>query len=83
MMLIPAALRIFLSREPADMRRSFTGLCGMVRDGLHADRLSGHLYCFRNKRGDKPKASIPSRWKDLPPLQPASQPKTTATVGTG
>jgi transposase len=53
MVLIPASVRIFLSREHADMRRSFTGLSGMVRDGLHADPLSGHLYCFRNKRGDK------------------------------
>ena len=53
MILIPAAVRIFLAREPADMRRSFTGLCGLVRDSLGADPLSGHLYCFRNKRGDK------------------------------
>lgn len=53
MILAPAAVRIFLAREPADMRRSFTGLCGLVRDGLGADPLSGGLYCFRNKRGDK------------------------------
>ena len=53
MILAPAAVRIFLAREPADMRRSFTGLCGMVRDGLGADPLSGYLYGFRNKRGDK------------------------------
>ena len=53
MILTPAAVRIFLAREPADMRRSFNGLCGMVREHLSADPLSGHLYCFRNKRGDK------------------------------
>lgn len=53
MVLIPASVRIFLAREPADMRRSFTGLCGLVRDQLGADPLSGYLYCFRNKRGDK------------------------------
>ena len=53
MVLIPASIRIFLAREPADMRRSFTGLCGLIRDQLGADPLSGHLYCFRNKRGDK------------------------------
>jgi transposase len=53
MVLLPSSIRIFLAREPADMRRSFTGLCGMVRDQLGADPLSGHLYCFRNKRGDK------------------------------
>lgn len=53
MILAPGAVRIFLAREPADMRRSFTGLSGMVRDGMGADPLSGHLYCFRNKRGDK------------------------------
>lgn len=53
MVLIPASVRIFLAREPADMRRSFTGLSGLVREGLQADPLSGHLYCFRNKRADK------------------------------
>jgi transposase len=53
MVLIPSSIRIFLAREPADMRRSFTGLCGLVRDQLGADPCSGHLYCFRNKREDK------------------------------
>ena len=63
MVLIPASVRIFLSREPADMRRSFTGLCGMVREGLRADPLSGHLYCFRNKRGDKLKTRTCACWR--------------------
>jgi transposase len=53
MILVPAAVRIFLAREPADMRRSFAGLCGLVREALKADPLSGHLYGFRNRRGDK------------------------------
>jgi transposase len=33
-----------------DMRMSFRGLAGMVRDRLRDDPLSGHLFCFLNAR---------------------------------
>lgn len=48
-------VRIFLCTQPADMRRSFDGLAQMVREFLHADPLSGHLFVFRSKRGDRVK----------------------------
>ncbi len=32
------------------MRMSFRGLCGIVRGRLRDDPLSGHLFCFLNKR---------------------------------
>jgi transposase len=36
------------------MRRSFDGLLALVRDYLgHDDPLSGHLFVFTNKRGDR------------------------------
>jgi transposase len=35
------------------MRRSFDGLAQMVREFLVADPLSGHLFVFRSKRGDR------------------------------
>jgi transposase len=35
------------------MRRSFDGLAQLVREHLGADPLSGHLFVFRNRRGDR------------------------------
>ena len=53
MLNLPASVRIFLCTQPADMRRSFDGLAQMVREFLAADPLSGHLFVFRSKRGDR------------------------------
>jgi transposase len=50
---LPLPVRILLCTQPADMRRSFDGLAQMVREFLGADPLSGHLFVFRNKRGDR------------------------------
>ncbi len=55
MLSLPLPVRIFLCTQPADMRRSFDGLAQMVREFLGADPLSGHLFVFRSKRGDKVK----------------------------
>jgi transposase len=45
--------RVFLYTPFADMRRSFDGLAAIVRDQMGADPLSGHLFVFRNRRGDR------------------------------
>jgi transposase len=45
--------KVFLCLTPTDMRKSFDGLSEMVRSGLGADPLSGHLFVFRNRRGDR------------------------------
>lgn len=42
--------RYFLYRAPADMRKSFDGLCGLVRAGLKRDPLSGDVFVFINRR---------------------------------
>jgi len=44
---------VFVCVTPADMRKSFDGLCALVRSGLGGDPLSGDLFVFRNKRGDR------------------------------
>ncbi len=44
------AQRYFLYREPADMRKSFDGLCGLVTASLKRDPLSGEVFVFINRR---------------------------------
>jgi transposase len=51
----PPAVRIWLCTTWADMRRGFDGLAEMVRQHLADDPLSGHLFVFRNRRGDRVK----------------------------
>ena len=55
MLNLPPSVRIFISSVPADMRRSFDGLSAMTDQVLKRDPLSGHLFVFRNKRGDRVK----------------------------
>ena len=47
--------RVFVCTEPADMRRSFDGLAALVQQHLDCDPLSGDLFVFRSKRGDRVK----------------------------
>jgi transposase len=48
-------VRVFLCTVAADMRKSFDGLAEMVRQHLGQDPLSGDLFVFRSKRGDRVK----------------------------
>ena len=52
MLSVPSAVRIYLCREPTDMRRSFDGLAMIVQCIIKHDPLSGHVFVFRNKRGN-------------------------------
>lgn len=53
MPVIPSSVRIFVSLEPQDMRRSFDGLALAVRQLLGEDPQSGALFCFVNRRGNR------------------------------
>ncbi|MFP4500186.1 MAG: IS66 family insertion sequence element accessory protein TnpB [Candidatus Hydrogenedentota bacterium] len=55
MLSLPPSVRIFVCLQPADMRRSFDGLSAMVSQVLMEDPQSGHLFVFRNRRGDRMK----------------------------
>ena len=48
MISLPPTVKIFLSTQPADMRKSFDGLKRLVEEFLQDDPLSGHLFVFRN-----------------------------------
>ena len=50
MLPLSAATRIYFYRAPCDMRKSFDGLCGLIRSELGADPLSGSLFIFVNRR---------------------------------
>ena len=47
---------IYLCSQPVDFRKGINGLSLLVDDILCMDPLSGHLFVFVNRRGDKIKA---------------------------
>lgn len=53
MLSLAANVRVYLCTEPVDMRRSFDGLSVLVMDVLKENPLSGSLFAFYNRRGDK------------------------------
>lgn len=53
MLSLPSAVRIYLCREPTDMRRGFDRLAEMVRCVIGQDPLSGHVFVFRSRVGDR------------------------------
>jgi transposase len=52
MLTLPPSVRIFVAVEPVDARKSFDGLSAVVRDSWGANPLTGHMFCFINRRGD-------------------------------
>jgi transposase len=42
--------KIFISKEPADMRASYDSLFNKVKSILEEDPMSGHMFVFINKR---------------------------------
>ena len=54
-MIRTAGVRIWVATAPVDMRRSFDALAEHVRTVLSADPLSGHLFVFRNRTGQRVK----------------------------
>lgn len=43
-------IRFYLYRKPTDMRKSFNGLSGIIRNEMNRDPLSGDIYIFINRR---------------------------------
>lgn len=55
MLMLPPAVRVFVSLGPADLRRGFDGLAALTGEVLRQDPLSGHLFVFWNRRRDRVK----------------------------
>jgi transposase len=55
---LPAAVRIYVAAEAIDLRRGFDGLSATTRTVIGADPLSGHLFCFLNRRKNRIKLLV-------------------------
>jgi transposase len=44
------AVRVWAYPQPADLRKGYNGLYGLVKEGLGRDPLSGDLFLFVNRR---------------------------------
>jgi transposase len=53
MLTLPPSVHVYVAAEPTDLRKSFDGLSGLVAQRFGADPLCGHLFVFRNRRGDQ------------------------------
>ncbi|WP_437912478.1 IS66 family insertion sequence element accessory protein TnpB [Sorangium sp. So ce302] len=53
MLTLPPSVRVYIAAEPTDLRKSFDGLSALVSQRFGADPLCGHLFVFRNRRGDQ------------------------------
>ena len=50
MIVLNRRTKVFLSKEPADMRASYDTLFHRAKEVLKEDPFSGHLFVFLNKR---------------------------------
>jgi len=51
----------YLYRKPADMRKGFDGLSGIVRNQMSKDPQNGSVYLFINRRRDRLKILV---WRE-------------------
>ena len=61
MLSLPSVVRIYLHVEPVNLHFGFDRLANLVRAEMRQDPLSGHLFVFRNRRGDRVKLLL---WDD-------------------
>ena len=45
-----AQVRVWLYTQPTDMRKSYDGLSALVKNTLHEEPASGHLFVFINRK---------------------------------
>jgi transposase len=53
MLSLTGGLKIYLALEPCDMRKSFSGLYGLVSERLRMEPRRGALFAFTNKRRNR------------------------------
>jgi transposase len=50
---LPAGTRVWLAAGATDMRKGFDSLAAQAQMVLGQDPFSGHVFCFRGRRGEQ------------------------------
>ena len=58
MLTLPSAVQVYIASEPIDLRRGFDGLAAATREVIRQDPLSGHLFCWLNRRRNRIKIRL-------------------------
>jgi transposase len=53
MMTLPPSVKIYVAAQPVDARKSFDGLVALVEAVFGLEPLSGHVFGFINRRGNR------------------------------
>jgi len=51
--MLPSNIKVYVATFRVDMRKSFHGLCTLISQEFKMNSLTGDLFVFCNKRGDK------------------------------
>lgn len=57
-MSLPPTVKIYVAAGAVDLRKGFDGLAAVTREVIRGDPLSGHLFCFINRRRDRAKILV-------------------------
>lgn len=58
MLTLPPTVRVYLAAGATDLRSSMDGLAALVASRLKQDPLSGHVFGFRNRSGNRLKLLV-------------------------
>lgn len=53
MLMLPNAVKVYVGREPINMKRSFAGLVTLIQTEFSHDPLTGNIFVFFNKHANK------------------------------
>ncbi len=53
MISLPSGVKVWVAAGHTDMRKGFLGLAASVQSTLNADPLSGHVFVFRGRSGNR------------------------------
>src|ERR1700759_5189352 len=68
---LPAGTRVWLAAGTTDMRKGFDSLAAQARTVLGQDPFSGHVFCFRGRRGALVKLFVVG-WRRAVPVRQAT-----------